>query len=175
MSIQSLRLVAVGVVACAATWLVSCDSTTGPSNNSIYYVTYQLGAPINRNYSKDLLQCFLAPVLDSVKHANVLLDTLHALVFEADGRCSCGALTPQFFMCTDTLFHPVYSAKDSGSVWLKVNGEQVEAYAHGTLVVDSSSKDSLGYKLKFSGRIKYGTDSVDLTNGIMYAPLRATK
>lgn len=141
------------------------DSWT-PFQRDIYYVHFRAGAPLNKFYSMSLVDPDTITVRDTVTHTNV-----HAIIFVGFGRCSCGALTDQFVLTCDTLGRPWMRPGDSGSVGIKVAGEQDEPYSWGPVSIQSFKTTTYGYAVHFSGRVKIGSDSVDLTEGDMFAPL----
>lgn len=159
----------IPLAACVALVIAGCSSTTQPSNNSPYVVSFHATAPVNKDYSKTIVETHAITWYDSTQMRN-----LAALKFVAIGRCGCGALIDQFYMVCDSLGKPLQPTGEGGSVGFKVNGDVGESYVNGTLVVDSLIKEVSGYTIGFHGTVKIGADTVYLTGGRVIAPPAVT-
>jgi hypothetical protein len=160
-----MKFTPIGILlVAAAMWVAGCTDTTS-TPNSLYSAVYHAGAPVNRDYAKSLVEASNVTFYDSVAGRSV-----RCLKFVAYGRCSCGAVTDQFFMSCDSNGVPVVIPADSASCGIKVLGEEAELFARGRVQVNSFSRSVDKYTISFSGYVIYQTDTVRITNGLLVGP-----
>ncbi len=162
---QFRTFVAFGAFAAIAFVLSACSDTTTNTPDSLYSVTYHAAAPVNKDYSKSLVETDTVSFYDSVAHR-----TVRAWRLVGWGRCSCGAVTDQFYLTCDSLGKVVSVPSDSGSCGIKVLGEESELYARGNAQIDSFQRGVDKITVNFHGYVMYMGDTVQLTGGVCVAP-----
>ncbi len=162
---QIKTLVAFGALAALAFVVVACSDTTTNTPDSLYSVSFHAAAPVNKDYSKSLVETDTVSFYDSVAQR-----TVRVWKFVAWGRCSCGAVTDQFYLTCDSLGNVVPVPSDSGSCGVKVLGEETELYARGNAQIDSFQRGVDKITVDFHGYVMYMGDTVRLTGGVLVAP-----